>query len=35
VNTVALDAQRVLVLAGLAGKERVVAQGAQALAQVR
>lgn len=35
VKTAPLDAQRVLVLAGLEGKERVVMQGAQSLVQVR
>lgn len=35
VKTAPLDAQRVLVLAGLEGKERVVVQGAQSLVQVR
>lgn len=35
VRTAPLDGQRVLVLAGLEDKERVVIQGAQALAQVR
>lgn len=35
VKTAPLDAQRVLVLAGLEGKERVVVRGAQSLVQVR
>lgn len=35
VRTISLDAQRVLVLDGLAGDERIVAQGAQALNQLR
>jgi multidrug efflux pump subunit AcrA (membrane-fusion protein) len=35
VKTAPLDAQRVLVLNGLEGKERVVVQGAQSLVQVR